>query len=63
MKAVAGLKKVILVCTWSMPVTPGNTKYTKYDLPGVQLSRDALAKKIPFVHSFLSVKSKIVGIH
>ncbi len=37
-------------------VTPGNTEYTEYGPPGAQVSRDVLATKIPFVHSFLLVK-------
>jgi hypothetical protein len=36
-------------------VTPGSMEYTKYNPPGVQLSRDALATKILFVTYFLSV--------
>jgi hypothetical protein len=37
-------------------MTPRNREYHEYNPPGVQLSCDALATKIPFAHSFLSVK-------
>ncbi len=42
-------------CIKLTSMTPGNTEYPKYNPPGAQNSRDALAK-VSSVHSFLSAK-------
>jgi hypothetical protein len=43
------------VCVKLASMTPGNTKYPKYNLPGVQIFDDALAK-VSSVYSTLSAK-------
>jgi hypothetical protein len=37
-------------------MTPGNTEYPKYNLPGAQISDDALAK-VSSIYSTLSAKT------
>jgi hypothetical protein len=42
-------------CIELLSMTPGNTEYPKYDLPGAQISNDVLAK-VSFVYSTLLAK-------
>jgi hypothetical protein len=56
-KAVAGLEKSDSgECIELASMTPGNTEYPKYNLPGAQISDDALAK-VSSVYSTLSAKT------
>jgi hypothetical protein len=56
-KAVAGLEKSDSgECIELASITPGNTEYPKYILPGPQISNDALVK-VSSVYSTLSAKA------
>jgi hypothetical protein len=54
-KAVAGLEKSDSgECNKLASMTPGNTEYPKYNLPGAQISNDALAKVSSVYSTFLA---------
>jgi hypothetical protein len=56
-KAAAGLENSDSgECIDLASMTPGNTEYPKYNLPGAQISNDALAK-VSSLYSTLSAKT------
>ncbi len=50
-------------CIKHASMTPRNTEYTKYNLPGAQVSDDALAQKYLLYTPPSWLKHKIIGIY